>query len=84
MLQVVQPRAKRKMFASTYVKKIAETGSESEISTLYSELEAQSRAIDHHMSLINQLDDDGLGERLVCKLAFDLLLGTKMVKRRRK
>lgn len=61
-VQVVQPRVKRKMFAVEYVRKIIESGSEAEAATLYSELEAQVRAVDHHVSLIDQLEDDSLGK----------------------
>ena len=59
---VVQlPKVPRKMFSSQYIKKLLEGGSEESVKSVYTELEAQVRTVDHHISLIDQLEEIELG-----------------------
>ena len=59
---VVQlPKVPRKMFSSQYIKKLLEGGSEESVKSVYTELEAQVRTVDHHINLIDQLEEIELG-----------------------
>ena len=70
-----QLRAPRKMFSQAALKKVMEAGSEQELQAIFQELQAQDRTIEQHINLIDQMEDDTLGETASSTLCISVSFG---------